>query len=214
MLLIKFIHTFFPAHKEAHIFQKEFLLNVQNAYALVILAFLMTQLCNCLMHNQCLNLVTTPQKLIYYFVADTLLCDPTMYLHHIASFVMAYIYSSNIEIMKQSYHLTFGLGIVEISTIFLTFRAILKNYKRSHPYITMFYNINDKIFVITFFYTRVYLYWKLFDNHNVNQVTIQLSSLEYHIFNACLYLLYFLNLYWGYKILQMFIKPLFLRIGA
>ena len=214
MLLINFIHTLFPAYKDARIFQKEFLLNVQNAYALVILAYLMTQLCNCAFYNQCVNLVTTPQKLIYYFVSDTLLCDPSMYFHHIASFAMAYIYSSNIEIMKQSYHLTFGLGIVEISTLFLTFRAILKKYKRSHPYITIIYNINDKIFAVTFLYTRVYLYWDLFGNEHVNQVTIQFPIVEYHIFNACLYILYFLNLYWGYKILQMFVKPALAHITA
>jgi hypothetical protein len=127
---------------------------------------------------------------------------------------MAYIYSRNIEIMKQSYHLTFGLGIIEISTVFLTIRAILKKYKRSHPYITMVYNVNDKFFVVTFLYTRVYLFWSLFGNHHVNQVISQFTPAEYHIFNACLYLIYCLNLYWAYLILQIFVKPVFARIGA
>ena len=214
MLLIEIVNNFFPTYKDARIFQKEFLLNVQNAYALTITLYLMTQLCNCAFYDQCANLVTTPQKFIYYFVADTLLCDPSMYLHHITSFAMAYIYSRNIEIMKQSYHLTLGFGIVEISTVFLTIRAILKKYKRSHPYITMVYNINDKIFVVTFLYTRVYLYWQLFGNEHVNQIIMQFTPVEYYIFKSCLYILYFLYLYWGYKILQMFIKPALACIGA
>ena len=214
MLLINIVNNYFPAYKDARIFQKEFLLNVQNAYALTITLYLMTQLCHCVFYDQCTGLITTPQKFIYYFVADTLLCDPSMYLHHITSFAMAYIYSRNIEIMKQSYHLTFGLGIVEISTVFLTIRAILRSYKRAHPYITMVYNINDKIFVVTFLYARVYLYWQLFGNEHVTQVIMRFSPVEYYIFNACLYILYFLNLYWAWKIIQSFVKPLFARITA
>lgn len=214
MLLINIVNNYFPAHKDARIFQKEFLLNVQNAYALVMLAYLMTQLCNCVMHAQCATLITTPQKIIYYFVADTLLCDEGLYVHHIASFVMAYIYSSNIEIMKQSYQLTLGLGIIEISTVFLTIRAILRKYKRTHPYIALVYNVNDNMFVVTFLYTRVYLYWRLFGNEHVHQVITQFTPVEYHIFNTCLYLLYFLNLYWGYQIMRLIVKPMLARIGA
>ena len=214
MLLINIVNNYFPLYKDARYFQKEFLLNVQNAYALVMLTYLMTQLCNCTFYDQCTGLITTPQKFIYYFVSDTLLCDPGIYVHHITSFVMAYIYISNIEIMKQSYHLTLGLGIIEISTIFLTIRAILKKYKRAHPYITMVYNINDNIFVVTFLYTRIYLFWRLFCNEHVNAVIAQFTPVEYHMFNTCLYLLYFINLYWAYQILQVIVKPLLARIAS
>jgi hypothetical protein len=214
MLLIDIVNNFFPAHKDARIFQKEFLLNVQNAYATVMLAYLMTQLYHCAFYDDCDILITTPQNFIYYFVNDMLLCEPGLYVHHITSFVMAYIYSRNIEIMKQSYHLTFGLGIIEISTVFLTIRAILRKYKRDHPYITLVYNVNDKIFVVTFFYTRVYLFLPLFFNEHVNQLIMQFSSVEYCIFKMCLCLLYLINLYWAYQIIQVFVKPFFARIGA
>lgn len=207
MLIINIIDNFFPAYKDARIFQKDFLLNVQNTYALAMLTYLMTQLCNCLMYDQCTGLVTSPQKFIYYFFTDFLLCDPGIYVHHTASFAMAYIYSSNIEIMKQSYQLTIGFGIIEISSVLLTIRAILKKYKRVNPYMAMVYNINDTFFAVTFLYTRVYLYWQLFGNDHVNQVIMQFTLVEYHIFNACLYILYFLNLYWAYQIIQMFVKP-------
>lgn len=214
MLLIDIVNNFFPAYKEARIFQKEFLLNVQNTYATVILAYLMKQLYHCAFYDECDILITTPRMFIYYFIGDTLLCDPGLYFHHITSFVIACIYSRNIEIMKQSYHLTFGFGIIEISTIFLTIRAILRSYKRAHPYITIVYNINDKIFAVTFFYTRVYLFWSLFFNKHVDHVIAQLSTVEYHMLNACIRLIYIINLYWGWQILQIFVKPLFSRIGA
>lgn len=212
MLLIQLVNNFFPAYKDARYFQKEFLLNVQNAYSLIILTYLMKQLYHCAFYDQCADLITTPQIFSYYFLGDMILCDPGMYFHHITSFVMAYIYSSNIEIMKQSCHLTFGLGIIEISTLFLTIRAILRSYKSAHPYITIIYNINNNIFAVTFLYTRVYLYWYLFGNENVTQVITQFTPVEYHILNTCLYLIYFLNLYWGYQILQIFVKPLITRI--
>lgn len=205
MLLINIVNKFFPAYAAAPIFQKQFLLNVQNAYALAMLFYLMLQLCNCTFYNQCDRLITSPQKFFYYFIGDILLCEPSIYIHHIVSFVMAHTYNSNIEIMKQTCNITIGFGIIEISTIFLTIRAILKNYKRDHQYITMFYNINDIIFAVTFLYTRVYLYWPLFGNEHVTSIIMQLSPMDRNVFNACLYFLYLLNLYWGCKITRSFL---------
>jgi hypothetical protein len=215
MLLINIVNNFFPAYKDARIFQKEFLLNVQNAYALVMLAYLMTQLCNCVMHAQCANLMSFYTKFNYYFVADILLCDPGLYLHHALSFVILYLYTIHFELTRLSYSTGIAFGMIEISTLFLTFRAILRNYKRAHPYITMVYNINNQIFVITFFYTRVYLYYKqVLRNQDMYDALVQMPVVEYHIFNMCLYLLYFINLYWAYQIIQSFVKPVLARIGA
>ena len=207
MLLINIVNKFFPAYKDARIFQKEFLLNVQNAYALTMLMCLMAQLCNCVFYDQCTNLILFPIIFNYYLVVDLFLCEPDIYIHHILSFIILYIYNSNHEIIRGICSIAIAFGMTEISTVFLTIRAILKNYKRAHPYITMVYNINDKIFVITFLYTRVYLYYfKLLSNEEMHKATMQFTLVEYHFFNQCLYLLYFINLYWAYLIMQTIAK--------
>jgi hypothetical protein len=207
------VNNYFPAYKDACIFQKEFLLNVQNAYALAMLLYLMRQLCHCTFYDECAEFMTFPQKFNYYLVIDALLCDPQMYIHHIISFVFMYIYTINFKIIGVSHSCGIAFAMTEISTLFLTIRAILRNYKRTHPYITMIYNINDKIFVITFFYTRIYLYYfKLLRSQDMHDVIIQFPPMEYHIFNISMHLLYLLNLYWAFLMIQSFVKPLLARI--
>ena len=175
----------------------------------------MSQLCNCACYDQCTNLMLFYTKFNYYFVLDILLCDPTLYLHHALSFIILYIYTINFEIIQIVYTAGIAFAMIEISTIFLTFRGILKKYKRAHPYITIIYNINDTIFAVTFLYTRVYLYYKqVLRNQELYNITRQFTLVEYHYFNICLYLLYFLNLYWSYQIIQMFVKPALARIAA
>lgn len=173
----------------------------------------MKQLCNCLMHDQCASLMLFYTKFNYYFVGDMLLCDPSLYLHHVLSFAILYLYTIHFQLTRLSYSTGIAFGMIEISTVFLTIRAILKNYKRAHPYITVIYNINNQIFVITFFYTRVYLYYKqVLRNQDMYDVMSQIPTVEYYVFNASLHLIYFLNLYWAYQIIQSFVKPVFARI--
>lgn len=43
-------------------------------------------------------------------------------------------------------------------------------------------------------------------------IITQLSTVEYHVFNTSLHLIYFLNLYWAYQIIQSFVKPVLARI--
>jgi hypothetical protein len=214
MLLINIVNNYFPAHKDKFYFQKEFLLNVQNAYALTMLLYLMRQLCHCVFYDQCADFMTFPQKFNYYLVFDTFLCDPQMYIHHIISFAFMYMYTRNFNIIGASHSSGIAFAITEISTLFLTIRAILRNYKRSHPYITTIYNINDKLFAITFFYTRIYLYYfKLLQNQEMYDLIIQFPPVEYHIFNISMHLLYFLNIYWAYKMIQTFVMPLLRRVA-
>lgn len=215
MLLINIVNNYFPAYKDARYFQKEFLLNVQNSYALVMLVYLMRQLCHCVFYEDCAEFMTFPQKFNYYLVIDALLCDPQMYIHHIISFALMHIYTTNYELTSLSYSTAISFGMIEISTTFLTIRTILTKFKRAHPYITVIYNINNYIFAITFFYTRIYLYYtEVLRNQELYDIITQFTPVEYHIFNACLYLLYFLNLYWAYQILQLIVKPIIARIGA
>jgi len=213
MLLIDIVNNYFPAYKEARIFQKEFLLNVQNAYATIMLAYLMTQLYHCAFYDECASLMLFYTKFNYYFVGDMLLCEPSLYLHHALSFASLYIYTINFQLTRLSYSTGIAFGMIEISTVFLTIRAILKKYKRAHPYIAVIYNINNQIFVITFFYTRVYLYYKqVLRNQDMYDVMSQIPTVEYYVFNTSLHLIYFLNLYWAYQIIQSFVKPVFARI--
>lgn len=215
MLLINIVNNFFPAYKNARIFQKEFLLNVQNAYALAALLFLMTQLCHCVFYENCTNLMIFFTKFNYYIILDTLLCEPIIYFHHIISFALMHIYTINFQLTSLSYRACIAFGMIEISTTFLTIRLILNKFKRAHPYIAVIYNINNYIFAITFFYTRIYLYYtEVLRNQELYDTIMQFTPVEYHIFNTCLYLLYFLNLYWACQILQVFIKPLLTRITA
>jgi hypothetical protein len=215
MLLINIVNQFFPAYKDARIFQKEFLLNVQNAYALVTLLCLMAQLFNCVFYEQCTNLMIFFTKFNYYIILDILLCEPIIYFHHLISFALLHIYTTNYELTSLTYSIGISFGMIEISTTFLTIRLILNKFKRAHPYITFIYNINNYIFAITFFYTRIYLYYtEVLRNQILYDIIMQITPMEYYIFNTCLYLLYFLNLYWAYKILQVIVKPLIACIAT
>uniref|UniRef100_A0A6C0I7W2 TLC domain-containing protein n=1 Tax=viral metagenome TaxID=1070528 RepID=A0A6C0I7W2_9ZZZZ len=93
------------------------------------------------------------------------------------------------------------LAFAEVSNIFLSIRNIIR-----HPSVIKFVSIpnfiqpiNDGLFAITFFYTRIYLYFK----HIITNQELIENIIKYNRFFMCdkiiimtIFLLFGLNLYW------------------
>jgi hypothetical protein len=135
---------------------------------------------------------------------------PDMILHHI--FVLGFI-AYFLTHMKIGVHhfgqntcadILRGLLTTEVSTVFLMTNGFLKSARAPSALI----HINNGLFVGTFFYYRLYLFYMTFlrPGQTFHIVIFTISNKYWIIeFMSCIYGLYALNLYWGAKIVQKFI---------
>lgn len=70
-------------------------------------------------------------------------------------------------------------------------------------------SLNHVCFVSTFVYTRIYVFSRklVFDETYSTYIHSILPTRDWVVYTACLYGLYFLNLYWGGIILKLLFKP-------
>lgn len=134
-------------------------------------------------------------------------------IHHILFIfvIIWYIMCPNIGTIIKNELYVFALA--EISNIFLSIRNIIRE-----PSVIQFVSIpafiqpiNDGLFAITFFYTRIYLYFKYIIT---NQALFE-NIIKYNKFFMCdkiviaiVFSLFILNLYWFSLILSSIIKLL------
>ena len=147
----------------------------------------------------------------YYFIGDLLLCKPIMYVHHGASFVLLQIYNHNLQISPDVYYIRsaiYTIAFTEVSTFFLTIKCILHKYRNQSRFLTHLYNISNVLFAITFFYTRIYLFDTEFLNGKFYLLVSHYeTTLQFILSYLCIYVILFLNHYWGVLILQNMFTP-------
>jgi len=199
-----FIQQFTPTN-----IPKSWLLQFQNMYALCVLIRLMKGLFEFHFNDDYESIVESYRLLQYYLAFDMLFCGENMYFHHACCLAMSRSYFNNLEASYDSKQFCFSLLTSEVSTVFLTLRAILEDVKHSHIYTKRAYDTLSMLFSITFFYFRFYIYINAL---RTEQYTAFLSTMTYFD-NAMLQIgangLLLLNIYWGRLILKSFYRMIY-----
>ncbi len=189
---------------------KDNLLLFQNIYVLFIVFQSLFAIYNYRINNNAILLLNIPIYFKYFVLSDLLLCSSyDMILHHIACLFVTYVSINNpiFLINKQLIFASFILYSCELSTLFLCIKSILLNQFNKNNIII------DILFLLTFTYTRIYLFSKYLifnkDLYDIFQDQLQtpftiLSNNT--IISISLYSLYFLNLYWFIIIIKKIIK--------
>ena len=143
----------------------------------------------------------------------------TMIFHHMFGIFCMYT-TLYVDIGSMSVA-TLSFSSVEISSIFLVLRIWLDDMAKYHtnndyiwrPLLLMAQHINNMAFIGSFAYTRIYLYSRnlIFDDEYISIIKNNNSSspmILYYLFNASIYGLYALNIYWFAIILKSLFKKI------
>lgn len=205
MLLLQIVHKYVPSLRDKAIFQKDTLLDIQNTYAFLLLFYTMICLIQFLHYQDFAYVIELTKPFPYYFIVDTLLCDPIIYIHHSAGFILHHIYTQNLQLRPELYSIQSPIYIfafTEVSTFLLTVKYFLEKYKNHTRLLSHLYNINNALFAITFFYIRLYLFtYEIFFGPCYVLFT-QFSTTHCILSFLSIYAIQSLNIYWGYVIIQ------------
>jgi hypothetical protein len=206
MLIKHLINNYFAAYKDKHYFQTDYLIRVQNTYAICTLSYVMVCLYNYYANNDYGSIISSFHLLCYYVTFDFLLCEKLIYFHHSLCVIMGYVYFNNLQLTYASQNCVVCILSTEISTFFLTIRAILEDYKRVNKCLMITYNVNNVIFTGTFMYTRLYMYINALRTDEFKNLLSSLSYLDSILFQICLFSLLVLNLYWARLIMKSILR--------
>lgn len=199
-----YIQRFLPTN-----IPKSWLLQFQNMYALGVLTRVMKGLFDFYFNDNYESVVYSFKLIVCYVSFDMLFCENIMYLHHGFCWALGYAYFNNLEAAHRSKDFCALILTSEVSTFFLTCRAILEDTKHSHIYIKRAYDTLSIIFSITFFYFRFYVYVNAI---RMEQYVEFLSTITYFnrvVMQIGLNGLLLLNIYWGRLILKSFYRMVY-----
>jgi hypothetical protein len=125
-------------------------------------------------------------------------------LHHVFVLCISKYTYNQLEISHGITMIIYtGLGC-EISSIFLALKEIIRSYSY-----TRFHTLNDMLFLLTFFYFRVYKYgYTLLTCEDVQNVLTNGTPNDLIKINIGVYGLFLLNLYWGRIIVLKIMKKI------
>lgn len=197
MLLLYITNYFFPKIKTENLLK-----NFQNAICLPVVLYSIYATTHYYYTNDPTYLKTAINVIKYYCAVDFVLCSQDLALHHINVIGLIATYQNNPQLLKTTTDLLCTIVSTEISTIFL----IAKPYI-NHPTLQ---TTNNLLFIITFFYTRIYSYTKhLIYNTNLHETFYDTIPLfDYCLMETFLYGLYLMNLYWAAIIIKTICKQL------
>lgn len=197
MLLLYVTNYFFPKIKTENLLK-----NFQNALCLPVVLYSVYATTHYYYTNDPTYLKTAINILKYYCAVDFALCTPDLALHHVSVIGLIATYQNNPQLLQLTSDSLSTLVSAELSTIFLIAKSYIK-----HP---TSQTINNLLFIITFFYTRIYSYTKyLIYNNNLHQTFYEnISLFDYMSLQVCMYGLYTMNLYWAAIIIKTICKQL------
>ena len=183
---------------------KENLLIFQNIYALIICCQSLYSIYDWITTSSTVLLFNASVYLKIYLITDLLLCSQELIVHHICSIILI---QSSINIFCVNPILQHYIVIIystELSTLFLIFHILFEQFHIKNKLT----DVNDLLFIITFAYTRIYLFTKyiIFDKQLYDLLYETVPY--YNIICVCIYTLYILNLYWFFIIIKKLVKPL------
>ena len=211
MLLLRIVHKYFPSMSDKAIFQKRTLLDIQNTYAFVLLCYSMFYIFKFVQYNDFTYIIDFLRPFPYYFIGDLLLCEPIMFIHHGASFILLQIYTHHLHIHPDVYYIQspiYTIAFTEISTFFLSLKCFLHKYRNQSSLLTHIYNIINGVFAITFLYTRLYLFGSEVVNGNYYFLFLQYETIPQIVLSCIsIHMILLLNIYWSGLILRNVFKP-------
>jgi hypothetical protein len=199
-----FIRRFLPAN-----IPKAWLLQFQNMYAMCVLTRIMKGLFDFYFNDNYESVVYSFELTVYYVSFDMLFCEKIMYLHHAFCWALGYSYFNNLEASYMSKEFCALILTSEVSTLFLTLRAILEHVKHLNAYTKRAYDALSVIFSVTFFYFRFYVYINAL---RMEQYATFISSMTWFdgvVMRIGLNGLLFMNLFWGRLILKSLYRMIY-----
>ena len=183
---------------------KENLLIFENIYALFFIGYMLYSIYDWITTSSTVLLFNASVYLKIYLITDLLLCSQELIVHHICSIILI---QSSINIFCVNPILQHYIVIIystELSTLFLIFHILFEQFHIKNKLT----DVNDLLFIITFAYTRIYLFTKyiIFDKQLYDLLYETVPY--YNIICVCIYTLYILNLYWFFIIIKKLVKPL------
>ena len=212
MLLLKYIDSYLDYNLQTNdkvkfvcdIFRH--IISLYGTYISVYSLYLYYQY-NILEHFEHSGLILTITMLLdFIFIKKR---EYSTYFHHFGGFYIMFLYYYyNFQIIKVQ-QVVIVIFLTEFSTIFLRIRDISK---KCNIYSGNLQSVNNNIFALTFFYTRIYNYTNvMYLENGINDVIIEYNIKYPIIFSAPFHGLYLLNIYWFYLILKIglneFFKP-------
>ena len=146
-------------------------------------------------------------KFISHFIATYLVSDffinkkLDLYIHHaIGLMIYSFVYQDNASDYSEKVFMKPFIA-VEISSVFYNIKYLYpKNY---------FSSLNNLLFVITFFYYRIYnYYYSVILNEDINNIIENTGPVMKYYYYSAIYNLYALNLYWFSQIIKIILKKL------
>ena len=191
------IRRFLPTHVP-----KARLLQFQNMYAMYVLTRVMKGLFDFYFNGDYESVVASFNILCYYVSFDMLFCEKIIYFHHFLCGVLGYLYFTNLEAMNASKDFCALILTTEVSTFFLTLRAILEDVKHLNIYTKTAHNTVSALFSITFFYFRFYVYINAMYSDQYASLLSAVNYFDRGLLKIGLNGLLLLNIYWGRLILK------------
>ena len=200
MILLHGINAVMPMSNDTKTKTYNIFKMIQNLYCFPVVLYA-TYAC----YSNDINTQITMFSIIkWQCIFDFLLCTPDLMIHHIAALLLICPSLNYIDSLPYLIPSIIIALKTEISSIFLVFREFIpEKYKTLS-------RINNILFIVLFFYTRIYEYTnKLIYNQTLHDdIDKYYSSLDSGLIKIGMYLLYFMNLYWFAIIIKKIVKEL------
>lgn len=193
-MLFKIIDYFFGIESQNHHIVK----NIQNINTLFISGFTAITTIGYFAFSSHYLLPYTLKLIFYHCSIDLLFTDKLdLVIHHIISISLINCFFYRSLPLHEVHFETLVLCLTELSSIFLVFREWLEKN-------SFYYELNKYAFVISFFYTRIYLLprYLLFDEKCLNFLLSFMDHYEIFWYFGTLYAFISLNIYWGVVIVK------------
>jgi hypothetical protein len=199
--------------RQSHICDDPVIINrceiFRNVYALAVNLFMAYGILNYSIFAIDQPILYTCDVLYTHLIIDIFFLENSyVYIHHFIGIVAIVLYQS-FEIadadFQQSAAVLFSL---EISSVFLCAREIMRRMEWTTLYPTI-YVWNNICFALSFFWTRIfyYMYYFFYSNYFVRDLQqFDVSIWNIYLSYGLLYGLFGLNIYWGILILKHLVK--------
>ena len=155
-----------------------------------------------------------PYLIFGYLFCDSFVTKGAPMIHHICGLICSY---NSIKYFSKGYEQLHFLTIfnTEISTVFLIIKEWMDeyNFKKSITHIIL-YNINDLLFLSSFFKLRIYDFYNLFQNPETYKIVNGYTN-DKPITKASVYIglygLFIVNIYWFSIICKKLYKQIIVK---
>ena len=191
----------------------ELLENFRHLTTISVICYTAYSLYNFYMYNNYELIHQNVDIINYYLYYDLLVCKKDMYLHHLIVIKIIDFYQKSIRHVPGTEEYIPYILLAELSSFWLILNIYIEYYKEKYKnikFLNIVYSINSVFFILTFTYTRIYIFGKkiIYNNLLHDNLYENLEKGDYYTFIILLYSFYFLNIYWYMIIIKKIVKLL------